>query len=108
MIRTKTYLILFSLLATLFSCTGTKSLISFEVLEPSLFTYPQSVHTIAYLNRSPKSLSSFSNVILESLNDTDLHILDTMICNSVFKGFLEGKRKGELIYLEDINVFMAR
>jgi len=84
------------------SCVGTQSLINIEILEPSVITYPPYVQKVGYLNRSPRSLDVFSNIELSKVSDADLYIIDTIICNSIKRGFEDGKEDYSLSYLENI------
>ncbi len=90
------------------SCVGTQSLISFEILEPAVITYPENVQKVGYLNRSPRTHDSFVNEELFTLNNTDLYILDTIICNSIKRGFEDGKNEYALSFLDSISYLVLR
>ncbi len=108
MTKLKNLIIIFFFVSLLNSCEGTKSVISFEILEPAAITYPTNVKKIGYLNRSPLSFTSFEQIDVQSLNDTDLYMLDTMISRSMTRGFEEGKSVTSLPYMDSILYLTAR
>ena len=90
------------------ACGAPHSIISLEILEPASITYPEDVQKVGYLNRSPRTLASFHSVNVRSLNDTDLFIIDTIVCSSLRRGFEDGKGEARLSYLDDIDYLEAR
>ena len=90
------------------SCAGSKSFVSFEILEPAAIDYPETVRSVGYLNRAPFSRDAFAKVNQEGLDRVSLYIVDTTICNNIRLGFFEGKQLTELTYLEEIPYFNER
>lgn len=90
------------------SCKSPQALVSIEVLHPANITYPENVEKIGFLNRAPLTMHSFDGIVKKNLSDTDLQIIDTIICNNLIKGFIEGKSNSDLDYLEDFYYLEAR
>ena|GEM_PF-921727 len=89
-------------------CAGSRSFVSFEVLEPADITYPESVGKVGYLNRAPLSIHSFSGINQSGLDPVALRIVDSTICNNLRKGFYEGRQLTELTYLKEIPLYNSR
>ncbi|MCF8225011.1 MAG: DUF6340 family protein [Bacteroidales bacterium] len=83
------------------SCTGPKSIVNVEILEPAGITYPENVQRIGYLNHAPLSRDSY-NGFSEEFDPVSLRIIDTMVCKNLQKGFLDGIKNTELSYLDSI------
>jgi hypothetical protein len=101
-------LLMFSLALLLAGCSGSRSFVSFEVLEPAAITYPETVSKVGYLNRAPLSRDAFSKVNQTGLDPIALRIVDSTICNNLRRGFHEGQQFTELTYLEEIPLYNSR
>jgi hypothetical protein len=102
-------IILVCSLAMLFAgCAGSRSFVSFEVLEPADITYPESVSKVGYLNRAPLSIHSFSEINQSGLDPVGLRIVDSMVTNNLRRGFYEGRQFTELTYLKEIPLYSSR
>lgn len=100
--------IILSIVLLISSCTGSQSIISIEVLEPAAITYPDEVQKVGYLNRSPRSVHSFSRINVDSLSPQELFMVDTIICEAIRRGFIEGKKDAHTGYLDDLYYLEAR
>jgi hypothetical protein len=100
--------ILFASFILLMSCAGSKSYVNYEILEPAAITYPDYVEKVGYLNRAPFSLYNFSESNRRGLDQTGLYIVDTIVCNSLIRGFLEGRQSEEIPFLEELLFFNFR
>lgn len=89
-------------------CFTSRSFVNFEVLQPAVITYPESVHNIGYLNRAPLSKYSFYEKNQINLDQVSLLMVDSMICNNLKKGFLEARKDTELPYLDFILTMESR
>jgi hypothetical protein len=100
--------ILFVATTLLNGCIASRSFVTFEVLQPAIITYPESVQNIGYLNRAPLSINSFSKKNRSNMDQVSLIMIDTMICNNLSKGFMEARDDTKLPYLEDIIFLESR
>lgn len=89
-------------------CAGSRSFVSFEVLEPAEITYPETVSKVGYLNRAPLSIHSFAEINQSGLDPVALRIVDSTVTNNLRKGFNEGRQLTELTYLKEIPLYSAR
>lgn len=96
------------MLMVLQGCTGSKSYVRFEVMEPAKITYPEQVQKIGYLTAAPITVYAFPKRNRAELDPVSLRIIDTIVVNNVYKGFLEGKQFSDLTYLEDVTKLSAR
>jgi len=105
---TRSAIWLMALVLALQGCTGSKSYVSFEVMEPAKITYPEQVQKVGYLTAAPITVHSFPVNNRSELDPVSLRIIDTIVVNNVFKGFSEGKQFADLSFLEDVTKLSAR
>lgn len=97
-----------SLVLLLSGCAGSKSFVSFEILQPADITYPETVSKVGYLNRAPLTKDAFSKTNQTGLDPIALRIVDSTICNNLRRGFYEGRKLTELTFLEEIPLYKSR
>lgn len=101
-------LFILSLAVLLSGCAGSKSFVSFEILQPADITYPETVSKVGYLNRAPLTKDAFSKTNQAGLDPIALRIIDSTVCNNLRRGFYEGRQLSELTYLEEIPLYNSR
>ena len=84
------------------ACSSSKSFVYFEALQPADVSYPSDIRKVGYLNRSPLSIHSLTPSNRKNLDATGLSIIDTIVCNNLKEGFLEGRKSKEISYLDSI------
>lgn len=101
-------LLFLSLVFLLSGCAGSKSFVTFEILQPADITYPETVSKVGYLNRAPLTKDAFSKTNQAGLDPIALRIIDSTVCNNLRRGFYEGRQFTELTYLDEIPLFNSR
>lgn len=100
---------IFALAQFITACSGSKSIVSFEILLPASITYPENVNKIALLNRAPLSADSFTPKPPELSRDPiTLMILDTLVVYNLQKGLFDAIEETELPYFNDILLLESR
>lgn len=91
------------------ACSGSKSIVSFEVLLPASITYPENVNNLGLLIRAPVSANAFSPKPPELNRDpVTVKILDTLVINNLKEGFFDATEETELPYFNDILLLESR
>jgi len=80
----------------LHGCAGIYSVVEFEVLEPATVSFPDQVSRLLILNRAPLSFNVFTEKDREGMDNNQLLILDTLICNSLNRGLLHVLRQSPI------------
>jgi hypothetical protein len=104
----KSFVILFVLPILLTGCYASKSFVSFEILEPAAVTYPSDIKDVGFLNRAPFSKHAFPESNYDDLDSVTLMLLDTIICNNIIDGFIDGKKEMVAVYLDDMLFLESR
>ena len=71
------------------ACSGSYSLVAFEVLEPATLIFPENVSQLLLLNRLPASHRMFDEEETGDLGTRQLLMLDTLISNNIFRGLYD-------------------
>lgn len=104
--KNRVFLAIFALVIS--GCAGSRSYVSFEILEPASITFPIDVNQVGYLNRAPYSEDIFKDVIRD-LDPITLFMVDSMVCNNLRRGFKDGTQNDGITYLDTLpNISLRR
>lgn len=74
------------LICILGGCGGLYSIAEFEVLEPATLNFPEDSRRLVIVNRAPLCLNNFAENNRGGMDEEELLILDTIICNNLNRG----------------------
>jgi hypothetical protein len=96
-----------AIMLVLSGCVAPKGYVTLEILEPANVTYPAFVNNVAYLNRSPISFDNMSPSNRRDLDQKELRMIDTMVCNALKAGFYDALNNAQVAYMDSV-IYLER